>query len=73
VLDQGRLIFDGRMRELLDAIKLNRYVVNLNGSAPHEFFQALGALGIREDRVARAPVPWDELMAAMQEKGDGRS
>lgn len=73
VLDQGRLIFDGHLRELLDTTKLNRYVVNLNGSASHDFFRALGALGIREDRVARAPVPWDELMAAMQERGDGES
>ena len=46
VLNQGRVVFDGTMRELAERAPTNRFVVNLNGTAPAAFSEALRAIGI---------------------------
>ncbi len=64
VLNQGRLVFDGTMRELTERVPANRFVVNLNGTTPAAFNQALKAIGIRPERVTPADSNWEELLLA---------
>ncbi|HET7924749.1 MAG TPA: ABC transporter ATP-binding protein [Rhodanobacteraceae bacterium] len=73
ILRDGALAFDGDMAALTKRFHLNRYVVNLNGNAPSAFLQALTAAGIAEERVGRAPVPWDEVMLGIAGEGTGAS
>jgi ABC-type multidrug transport system ATPase subunit len=73
ILREGALAFDGDMAALTKRFHLNRYVVNLNGNAPSVFLQALAAAGIAEERVGRAPVPWDEVMLGIAGEGTDAS
>jgi hypothetical protein len=61
------------MAALTKRFHLNRYVVNLNGNAPSAFLQALAAAGIAEERVGKAPVPWDEVMLGIAGEGTDAS
>lgn len=73
ILHEGALTFDGTTRELLDRFHLNRYLVNLNGNAPGDFRRALAGVGIGDERIGQAPVPWDELLQSINAKKGGES
>ena len=64
ILDSGRLVFDGTLDELSQRVHGRRYVVNLNGNAPSQFFEALRAAGIGAERVQPAEMRWEEIMLA---------
>jgi len=64
VLNQGRVVFDGTMRALAERAPTNRFVVNLNGTAPAAFSEALQAIGIGPERVTPADSHWEDLLLA---------
>jgi ABC-type multidrug transport system ATPase subunit len=64
VLNQGRVVFDGTMRALAERAPANRFVVNLNGTAPAAFSEALQAIGIGPERVTPADSHWEDLLLA---------
>jgi ABC-type multidrug transport system ATPase subunit len=68
ILREGRLVFDGPTSQLLAPLHRRRYVVTLNGDGPSDFLRALAAAGVPEERVTRAPVPWDELVESFEER-----
>jgi len=70
VLNQGRVVFDGTMRELAERAPTNRFVVNLNGTAPAAFNEALQAIGIGPERVTPADSHWEELLLASLPAGE---
>ncbi|MBF8286323.1 MAG: heme exporter protein CcmA [Dehalococcoidia bacterium] len=70
VLNQGRVVFDGTMRELTERAPTNRFVVNLNGTAPAAFNEALQAIGIGPERVTPADSHWEELLLASLPAGE---
>jgi len=70
VLNQGRVVFDGTMRELAERAPTNRFVVNLNGTAPAAFSEALQAIGIGPERVTPADSHWEELLLASLPAGE---
>lgn len=65
ILAHGRLAFDGSLEQLAQRAHTNRYVVNLNGDRPAEFFGALRAAGIPDHRVQRDEIRWDDVLAAV--------
>jgi ABC-type multidrug transport system ATPase subunit len=73
ILRDGKLAFDGDMPALVKRFHLNRYIVNLNGNAPSDFMQALVTAGIGQERVGRAPVPWEDVMLSIAEEGSDAS
>jgi len=70
VLNQGRVVFDGTMRELAERAPTNRFVVNLNGTAPAAFSEALQAIGIGPERVTPADSHWEDLLLASLPAGE---
>jgi ABC-type multidrug transport system ATPase subunit len=64
ILHHGRLIFDGTPEGLAARLSKKKYVVNVNGDAPSEFLRALEGAGIGPERVRRAALDWEELLAA---------
>jgi ABC-type multidrug transport system ATPase subunit len=64
ILDSGRLVFDGTLDQLSQRVQGRRYVVNLNGNAPSQFFEALRTAGIGAERVQPAEMRWEEIMLA---------
>jgi ABC-type multidrug transport system ATPase subunit len=65
VLDHGRVAYDGTLAQLALRAHGNRYVVNLNGDRPSDFFGALRVAGIPDERVERAEIRWDEVLRAV--------
>jgi len=70
VLNRGRVVFDGTMRELAERTPTNRFVVNLNGTAPSAFSEALQAIGIGPERVTPADSHWEDLLLASLPAGE---
>ena len=70
VLNQGRVVFDGTMRALAERAPTNRFVVNLNGTAPAAFSEALRAIGIGPERVTPADSHWEDLLLASLPAGE---
>jgi len=52
VLEQGRIILDISATELAARRVDNRFLVNLNGTAPAAFLSALAHIGIRRDHIS---------------------
>jgi ABC-type uncharacterized transport system ATPase subunit len=63
ILKEGALAYAGTVADLRRQAPCKRFVVHLNGTAPSEFVDALGAIGVKSDSIVPAAESWDDLLA----------
>jgi ABC-type multidrug transport system ATPase subunit len=63
ILKEGALAYAGTVADLRRQAPSKRFVVHLNGTAPSEFVDALGAIGVKSDSIVPAAESWDDLLA----------
>jgi ABC-type multidrug transport system ATPase subunit len=62
VLRKGALLFDGTVDELAKKSPFKRFLVNLNGTSPSAFADALNAIGVKPGNIEPAGVGWEQLI-----------
>ena len=76
VLEQGRLVLDISATELVNRGTDNRFLVNLNGTAPAAFLSALAHIGIKRDHISPGETNVEHALArelaSRREGGEAR-
>ncbi|HXH23372.1 MAG TPA: ABC transporter ATP-binding protein [Dehalococcoidia bacterium] len=63
VLDSGRLLYAGSMKELLERRARRSFLVSINGTSVDAFTSALATVGVGPERIRPAEVTWEEVFA----------
>lgn len=71
VLQRGQVAFSGTVAELLNLAPSKRFVVNLNGTSPAEFVDALSAIGVRPESIHRKGADWEDILSHLTEGNAG--